>query len=56
MREWVGLFLQEIEKIESFYCSRFEEYCLEFDHYREMLYRKQNRKGDHGEMMEIQMT
>jgi len=56
MREWVALFLQEIEKIESFYCSRFEEYCLEFDHCREMLFRKLNRKGGGGEMMEIQMT
>lgn len=53
MRDWVELFLLEIEKIESFYCSKFQEYSLEFDHCREMLYRKQHRKSDGGEMVEM---
>ena len=40
MREWVELFIQEIENIESFYCSKFQEYCLEFEHHRDTLLKK----------------
>ena len=27
MREWVGMFLEEIEKIDNFFNSKFAEYC-----------------------------
>jgi hypothetical protein len=40
MREWIEEFLSEIDKIEDFFCSKFQEYCLEFDHHRDTLLKK----------------
>ncbi len=40
MREWVDDFLQEIEKIESFYNSKFSEYCTEFEILRDTFIKK----------------
>lgn len=40
MREWVDEFLQEIEKIESFYNSKFTEYCTEFEILRDTFIKK----------------
>ena len=31
MREWVALFLVELEKIENFFQSKLTEYCQEFE-------------------------
>jgi hypothetical protein len=40
MREWVDEFLHEIEKIESFYNSKFTEYCTEFEMLRDTFIKK----------------
>ena len=40
MREWVDEFLHEIEKIESFYNSKFTEYCTEFEILRDTFIKK----------------
>lgn len=31
MRDWVALFLAELEKIENFFSSKLSEYCQEFE-------------------------
>ena len=40
MREWVDEFLHEIEKIVSFYNSKFTEYCTEFEILRDTFIKK----------------
>ena len=40
MREWIDEFMQEIEKIESFYNSKFSEYCAEFEILRDTFIKK----------------
>lgn len=40
MRDWIDAFLQEIDKIENFFCSKLEEYSIEFEHYKEILIKK----------------
>jgi hypothetical protein len=40
MRDWIDAFLQEIDNLENFYCSKFEEYSIEFEHYKDILLKK----------------
>jgi hypothetical protein len=42
MREWVALFLVEIEKIESFFSSKLAEYCQEFELLKDIFVKKKH--------------
>jgi hypothetical protein len=65
MREWIDVFIQEIDKIENFYNSKFAEYCTEFDIIRDTFTKKKNGiknrdklppKGQPTDPTEIQMA
>ncbi len=40
MREWIGIFIQEIDKIETFFNSKYSEYCTEFEILRDTFIKK----------------
>jgi hypothetical protein len=42
MREWVGLFLVEIDKIESFFSSKLAEYSQEFELLKDTFIKKKH--------------
>ena len=42
MREWVGLFMEEIEKIENFFQSKLAGYSQEFDMLRDTYVKKKH--------------
>lgn len=47
MRDWVDQFLEEIDKIEIFFNTKFLEFSQEFDMLQEMYIRKKYGKRAH---------
>lgn len=49
MREWIDEYLEEIQKIEIFYNTKFLEFSHEFDMLKDALHRKKygNKKVKH---------
>ncbi len=47
MREWVALFLVELEKIENFFSTKLSEYCQEFELLKDTFVKKKygNKKS-----------
>ena len=40
MRAWIDVFIQEIDKIDAFYNSKYAEYCTEFEILRDTFIKK----------------